>query len=379
MASKRTDDKTTILIVGGGAAGINIVKPLSKSLDPAKYNIVLVNPRPYILFLIPALRMVVSDQDHLEDQIMVPYDRLFHNGNGTFVQGEVTKINQRPGDTRGEVVLDNGETLDYNILVLATGAKWDGPLAFPKEHSEVNSFISSRREEFAKSQNILLVGGGTVGIELAGEIRDVWPSKQVTIIQRDRLLLNSTYPDKFRVAMQKQVEGRGIRVILDDSIGAVEAGVSKGAITTHKGKTLQPDLIVRTWGAKPDTDFIGSSLGPDTLTSRGHVKVKPTLQLPQYPNIFAIGDIIDWNEQKQAGKIGGHVSVVLKNITSYLSGKAITSEYKGSTEMILITNGKNSGLMYLDVLWGLMFGSWLSSLLKAKTLMVSMLRSQVGY
>ncbi|EEB98155.1 hypothetical protein MPER_02387, partial [Moniliophthora perniciosa FA553] len=173
MASKKTDDRTTILIVGGGSAGITIAKPLSKSLDPAKYNIVLVNPRPYILFLIPALRMVVSDQDHLQDQIMVPYDRLFHKGNGTFVQGQVTKINQRPGDTRGEVVLDNGETLGYDILVLATGSKWDGPLAFPNEPSEVKPFISKRREEFAKSQNILLVGGGTVGIELAGEIREM--------------------------------------------------------------------------------------------------------------------------------------------------------------------------------------------------------------
>uniref|UniRef100_A0A0W0GER0 FAD/NAD(P)-binding domain-containing protein n=1 Tax=Moniliophthora roreri TaxID=221103 RepID=A0A0W0GER0_MONRR len=227
MASKRADDRTTILIVGGGSAGVNITRPLSKSLDPAKYNV-----------------------NHLEDQIMVPYDKLFHNGNGTFVQGEVTKINQKPGDTHGEVVLSNGKTLEYDILVLATGGKWDGPLAFPKEPSEVVSFICKRRKEFSKSQNILLVGGGTVGIELAGEIRDIWPGKEVTVIQRDRLLLNNTYPDKFRVAMQKQIESRGVKVIVDDSIGDVASGVSKGTLTTRKGKALQPDLVVRAWGAK---------------------------------------------------------------------------------------------------------------------------------
>ncbi|KAK7014742.1 hypothetical protein VNI00_019294 [Paramarasmius palmivorus] len=379
MGSKRNDDRTTILIVGGGIAGINLARTLSKSFEPAKFNIILVNPRPYILFLIPALRMVVSDQDHLEDQILVPYDKLFHNSNGTFVQGEVVKINQEPGASSGEVVLDNGESLDYDILVLATGGKWEGPLAFPKDPSAVNSFISERRLEFAKSQSILLVGGGSVAIELAGEIRDIWPHKEVTIIQRDRLLMNSTYPDKFRVALQKQVEDRGIKVILDDSIGDVPPGVSTGTITTNKGKRLNPDLIVRTWGSSPDTEFIKGSLGSDTLSSRGHVKVKPTLQLRDYSNIFAAGDIIDWDEQKQAGKVNGHVPVIVKNIKSLISGKPAAVEYKGSTEMILVTNGKNSGLAYADVLWGLVFGPWLSSLLKSKTLMVSLLRSYVGY
>uniref|UniRef100_A0A0W0FF03 FAD/NAD(P)-binding domain-containing protein n=1 Tax=Moniliophthora roreri TaxID=221103 RepID=A0A0W0FF03_MONRR len=125
-------------------------------------------------------------------------------------------------------------------------------------------------------------------------------------------------------------------------------------------------------------DSATGTCGPDTLTSRGFVKVKPTLQLPQHPNIFAAGDIIDWNEQKQAAKIKAHVSVVLKNITSYLSGKTITNKYKGSTELIIITNGKaseldsrfdattdaslqNGGLMYVDALWGLTFGPWVST------------------
>ncbi|KAI3600521.1 apoptosis-inducing factor-like mitchondrion-associated inducer of death [Moniliophthora roreri] len=200
MSYKETDDKTTtvIVIVGGGSAGVHVARPLSKALDPAKFNIIPINPRPYIIFLIPTLRVVVSDRDRLQEQTFVPYDRVFHNDNGTFVQGEAARINQKSGERHGEVVLTDGQRVGYDILVLATGSKWDGPIAFPKDPSQVASFISGRRQEFAKTQNILLVGRGSVGIELAGEIKDLWPDKKITTIQRDNMLLNGTYPEKMR-------------------------------------------------------------------------------------------------------------------------------------------------------------------------------------
>lgn len=77
---------------------------------------------------------------------------------------------------------------------------------------------------------------------------------------------------------------------------------------------LQSKIIFRCQrGPRPNTDFI-STLGPDTLTDRGTVKVQPTLQLLHYPTIYAAGDVIDWNEQKQAVKGYWHAAVVVANI-----------------------------------------------------------------
>ncbi|KAL0581579.1 hypothetical protein V5O48_000509 [Marasmius crinis-equi] len=390
--------KTTIVVVGGGVAGTNIARPLSKSLDPALYEIILINPRPYSIILPPCIRMITSDKNDLKENVLVPFDRLFINDNGRFVQGEVVGIDANAR----ELQLKSGETLGYDILVLGTGSKWDGPLAFPKEAAEVDTFIAHRRREFEEAKNILLIGGGAVGIglflsffvfskavaklkvsiELAGEIRDVWANKEITIIHRERLLLNDAYPNKVRIAAQKQLEGRNIKVVLDNTVSEdLVPGPSKDTpVPTKSGQTFRPDLIVRTWGARPDTEVVASSLGMNAVTPQGHIRVKPTLQLVDHPNIFAAGDIIDWQEQKTSAKASmGHAPVVVKNIINFVTGKGANAEYKGSTEILALTNGKDSGLLFVSLLWGILLGPFFAKQVKSRNLMVPMLRGALGY
>lgn len=82
-----------------------------------------------------------------------------------------------------------------------------------------------------------------------------------------------------------------------------------------------------------------SSFGSDVLTAQGHIAVKPTLQLLNHPNVFALGDAIDWKEQKQAAKAGNHLAILLANIPAFIAGQTL-KEYKGSAELIAVTNGK---------------------------------------
>lgn len=131
------------------------------------------------------------------------------------------------------------------------------------------------------------------------------------------------------------------------------------------------------------------------LSRNGYVKIRDTFQLEAYSDIFALGDIIDVDEQKQAGKADAHAAMVSANVLSYVRGQPLNKKYKGSYEMIIITNGKVStiplcwgvllltchqydGISYLGVLWGLVFGGWFSSLFKAKELLVSATRGAMG-
>ena len=95
--------------------------------------------------------------------------------------------------------------------------------------------------------------------------------------------------------------------------------------------------------------MIAESLGQDAVTTRKHVRVLPTLQLKSHPSIFAIGDILDWNEQKQLFKASGHASVITANILSVLGGSEPRKNYKTGPEMILVTNGKVSLMVFI---WG---------------------------
>ena len=64
--------------------------------------------------------------------------------------------------------------------------------------------------------------------------------------------------------------------------------------------------------------------------------------MPNHPRIFAAGDIVEWKEQKQAGKAGGHASTIAKNVFALLADSPVSTPYKGSPEMIVVTVGRVS-------------------------------------
>lgn len=85
--------------------------------------------------------------------------------------------------------------------------------------------------------------------------------------------------------------------------------------------------------------MIISSLGASAASATGYIKVKSTLQLPDHPDIFAMGDILDLPEQKGAIKAGNHATLVAANIVSYLAGRQLKAYAQGK-EVILVCNGK---------------------------------------
>ncbi|PPQ82648.1 hypothetical protein CVT25_007577 [Psilocybe cyanescens] len=68
--------------------------------------------------------------------------------------------------------------------------------------------------------------------------------------------------------------------------------------------SLAPVLLesLTAFGPKRNTEFIVRSSGATVLSNRGLVRVLPTLQMSNHPEIYVIGDVIDYPKQKQAGK-----------------------------------------------------------------------------
>ncbi|KAJ7507062.1 FAD/NAD(P)-binding domain-containing protein [Mycena galericulata] len=373
-----------IVIVGAGTAGgSKIARTLSSKLPTA--HITLVNPLPYAISRPTLPRMTVSDATDLAETALIPLDRLFSNANGSFVEGVVTRIEPQAGKTGpgggGAVGLADGRRLEYDVLVLAPGSIWEGPLDFPDDREQVHAFIDASRAKFKKAQKIVLVGGGAVGVEYAGEIKDIWPDKDVTIIHGDSGLMNSTYPAGFRTGLEKGLRARGVKIILNDHVDEIpwtEPGPGPVTLTTRNGTAIPADLVVPTRGPRPRTAFVAASLGPSAIDAQQQIKVAPTLQLPAYPDIFALGDAIDTVEQKQVGKASAHALLVSANVAAYLTGRALRP-YAGSREMIVVTNGANGGRAYLGILWGIILGDWFARLTKSRGLMVASVRRHMGY
>jgi apoptosis-inducing factor 2 len=152
-------------------------------------------------------------------------------------------------------------------------------------------------------------------------------------------LLNKVYPDSFRQRFVTEFDSRGVKVILNDYVDDIPPdGSAPNGITTRLGKHLDADLVVSTRGGRPNTSFLKSA-GFD-LTPGGQVCVEETLQAKNHPNVFVVGDIIGWNEQKQSAKVEGHRDVVVANILSFIEGSTVTTQYVSPKEVIIVTNGK---------------------------------------
>ncbi|KAJ7225274.1 hypothetical protein GGX14DRAFT_638002 [Mycena pura] len=365
--------KNVIIVGGGPGGGSQVAKFVAEKLPSAK--VTLINAHPYAISRPTLPRMIVSDTNDLLDTALIPYDKLFTTPNASFVEGVVESIQ---ADKSGHVLLKDGKQLPYDVLVLAPGSIWEGPLNIPDDSAAVKPFIAESRAKFAGAQSIVLVGGGAVGVEFAGEIKDIWPSKKVTIVHGADQLMNDTYPSNFRKGLEKGLRDRDIHLILDDFVDDLPSP-GDTSVKTRRGNVISADLVITTRGPRPRTDFVGKSLGDDTLDERGQIKVKPTLQLLNHPNIFAIGDAINTVEQKQVMKAIAHSAIAAANVVAYLSGSAKLKEYKGSSEVIVVTNGKGGGRAYMGILWGITLGAWFARMIKSKTLLVPMTRGSMGY
>ncbi|KAF9528079.1 FAD/NAD-P-binding domain-containing protein [Crepidotus variabilis] len=354
--------RQNIVIVGGGVAGTTFFKELTPKLaNNPNVEVILIDPRSFLVHLPSSIRMVVTDEGN---RSILHYPTSFTGTNKRVIQSKVASITD--DEDRGHfVTLVNGEQVEFSVLVLATGSVWSGPLTFGDTSDEILETVSDWRKKFRDSRDVVLVGGGAIGFELAGEIKDAYPEARVTIVHTQTLPLNDTYPERWRKRVLAGVEKRGVTVLLGDAVDNFTPTNKK--ISTRNGLSIPADLVVPTFGSRPNTEYI-KTLGPNILNSFGEVIVRPTLQLPDHPRIFAMGDIIDWKEEKQAIKCLGHVKVMTTNTLALVTGNGNLKEYKSTTEMIALSNGKNGGTSYIGMLWGIILGDWLTSTLKSKNL-----------
>jgi len=123
----------------------------------------------------------------------MPYDKVFDNFPGQLKIGKATSIEANPGGRGGKIVLESGDEVLYDVVVIATGSSWEGLVDFPDDETLYKKFIEEWRDKFEHANNVVIVGGGAVGIgedrlfyfpknkplkkitETAGEIKDMYP------------------------------------------------------------------------------------------------------------------------------------------------------------------------------------------------------------
>ncbi len=360
-----------VIVIGGGYGGVTV----AKGLDPVA-DVVLVERKDQFVHHAAALRAAVDDV--WSQTIFMPYSYLLNSGK--VVHGTVSRVE---GDT---VHLYGHEPIRGDYLVFATGSTYPFPAKYISSQSAIaKSRLADTRDGLAAASRVLLVGGGTVGLEMAGELLAAYPDLQVIIVEKeDEILSWPGFTPEFRQLVQEQAEDLGIEVVAGAPLAFLPptpAGtLGRFEVETTAGVKIEADMWFQCYGSKPVTGYLRDTDFEDALTGDGEIRVLPTMQVAGHPNAYAVGDITDVPESKRADAARNQARVVVANIAAQIDGEEPEATYQPRRDWIVLPLGPAKGASQLIDEHGKtkIVGAEETAEIKGADLMVSVIRSQLA-
>ncbi|MCU1457916.1 MAG: dehydrogenase, FAD-containing subunit [Actinomycetia bacterium] len=330
-ANPKTSGQPTVVVVGGGYGGTAVAKALDETAA-----VVLVEPKEAFMHNIAALRALV-DPSWLE-RIYLPYDRLLTNGR--IVRDRAAVVEP------GRVVTATGEEIAADYVVLASGSSYP----FPAKTAHVDTEAAfaqthAAHAALAGADRVLLLGAGPVGIELAGEIRHVWPEKSITLLDPADDVLGGPFLPELKAELRRQLDEAGVQVLLGSPLQQpppTEPGeVGTFTVTTEAGAEVTADIWFRCYGVVPNSDFLGDGLR-SARGADGFIDVLPTMQVAGHDTVFALGDLSN-ADAKMAAFAGRQAETVVANITALIAGENELVDYEPMGIGIAVPIGPEGG------------------------------------
>jgi NADH dehydrogenase len=298
-----------VVIVGGGFGGLSA----ASTLRGAPVSVTLIDKRNYHLFR-PMLYQVATGLLS-GDEISSPLRSIFSDQkNVEILFDEVTGI-----DSCQRVVHLGRGDVPYDYLILATGIQYNyfghddwrqfasgleslddadiirGKILRAFERAEEMASIErAQPEEIRRQLTFALVGGGTVGVEMAStlaemsrielerDFRHIDPASARILLYEGGPRILPAYPEALSTNAQRHLEKLGVQVFTNTRVTSVdEDGVVVG------GEKVPAATVL--WGAGVIASPAGRWLRTETDVS-GRIKVEPDLSVREHSEIFAVGD-----------------------------------------------------------------------------------------
>jgi len=373
---QKMKNDSQILIYGGGMAGAMLAKDLSTD-----YKVTLVDPNDYFEVPMAAPRSLVMPE--FADGSIIPFAKALPDV--SLVRGKLIEFDGKHGvvqRTDGSHV-----SLMSGVTVLATGSAFSNPLmrSIGATSSERREFYQSFRTRIDSATRILLVGGGPIAVEVAGEITDTYSDKIITILEGGKRILAGTSEQAASHAANVLTR-RGVNIICNERLERAtslpaEVFGPAGEAVTSSGRKLGYDLIIWCVGGIPNTSYMKPKKAT-LLNSAGRIRVTPKLRVIGMNSVFALGDITDLAENKMAWHITSQVKVASNNIRQVLAGKNMDFELKSykprtGNPMMAVSIGRYTGVLHLPVI-GVVRSALFNRLAKAGHMLVPKYRKVLG-
>ena len=300
-------DKKRVVIVGGGFAGLNLAKKLRKC---NQYQVVLIDQNNYHLFK-PLLYQVASAGLDPSD-VSFPFRKVFRAKKNIFFRmGRMLAVH--PEQNRLET---SSGSIHYDYLVIATGCvpnffgikdieQYAWPMADVRDSLRIRNtmFYNLERALIAPTDtdrqtmlNIVIVGGGASGVEIAGAMAEMrryivpkdYPGVDIALMHiyliegRDRLLANMS--SKTSAGCLQVLKEKGVEVLLGISV----TDYRDNQVYCSDGRVIRTANLIWTSGVKSE---VIRGIENSQKEHRGRILTDSYNRIKGFENIFAIGDV----------------------------------------------------------------------------------------
>ncbi|CAI5711627.1 unnamed protein product [Peronospora effusa] len=385
-----------IVIIGGGAAGINTLQALIKHIKPSdKTEIVLLEKNSYYYHVVGAPRAFVDAA--YTKKMFIPYDNVIPKDAVHFariIRGVAIKISIDSNEVSYQVIDTDEkekevlEKLSFDYLVLATGSVYSVPMKPNRQHSTrlaMEMKLQEVRHHLEQAEKIVIIGGGAVGCEVAAEIKCKYPNKFVTIVDaNEKLVSGNNLCDKFYAKLNESLEKLGVQVILGERLTKRLNGNSfdKCILHTDKGTEIESDIQLLCGGFSPVATLV-QEMDASLVTERGAVKVNSQLQLEgeKYGHVFALGDMCNHPAPKMAFIAGEQGKFLANELAAVIHKKqpGFTNSFEvPAVAATILPLGPSGGVSQLPVCGGIVVGDWFTWLLKSRDYFAGRIWASIG-
>lgn len=347
------ESKHKVVILGGGFGGLAAAQKLKRS----PVEVTLIDRRNFHLFQ-PLLYQVATGSLSPGDIAAPLRSVLSRQKNTRVLLGEAADVD--PEARR--VILRDGDSYAYDTLIVATGSQtsyygneswreWAPSLKSVEEatairHKILYAFERAERaatEEEARAWlTFVIVGAGATGLELSGalaeiaretlrhDFRKIRPQEARILLLEGAPRVLGGYPEDLSAKAEKLLTRLGVEVIK----GVLVTQIGAGGVTFKRGESTE-SLATRTvlWAggvtSTPFAERLANRTKAETDRS-GRIKVERDLTIPNYPDIFIIGDLAHAEEEK--GKPLPGVAQVAMQGGAY-AARTIRARLKGKPQV----------------------------------------------
>ncbi|KAI1424261.1 hypothetical protein F5Y12DRAFT_459955 [Xylaria sp. FL1777] len=327
ISSKYTEhEQRNIVVIGASMAGYHAAKAIAESLLPGSpYRVVVIEAHDHFHFTWVLPRFcVVEGHEHKAFIPYGPYLRHLPENTLRWVQARAVGIKEN------NVHLSSGEEIPYEFLVVATGAGATDALPSRVDSDDKAKGIAQLKDiqtRIKEARNLVVVGGGAAGVELATDAKSRYPEKTVALVHSRDNVMHRFGPELQKAAMEG-LRDLDIETITGDRL--VGEDKERGVAILRSGREVECDFLVKCMGQNPNSSLI-AELSPKSVTASGHVLVKPTMQIDDesLSNVYVCGDVARTSTPNPNSRSArAQATVVADNVIQAIDGHKPTNKYK---------------------------------------------------